>query len=579
MQVLSSARVLGVVAAAWLVALANGQAVTYRCSEGAAGGAALADSASPAISGDGRFVAFSSLAPNLVVGDSNGDRDVFVFDRATGVMECVTMGLGGSGANGASDLPSISQDGRFVCFVSLATNLVPGDNNYSQDVFVHDRLTGATQRVSVGVGGSDPDRDSDRGAISADGRWVAFGSQATNLVPNDTNGFSDVFVFDRATSQTERVSVGAGGSQGDGPSSSASISADGIRIAFASDARNFSGKTVISTDVYVRDRQTLTTVLISHDALGQARGGITPVISADGSTVAFDAPDALLTADTNSGHDIYAWNFVTAQMRIVSVSSLGDIATGFSVPGSFGVPVAVEADSYGPSISADGRFVSFGSLASNLVNYDTNDGPDAFVHDMLTNQTQRVSVDAAGIQSDASCAWNEILSTLERPVTNVAISADGGHVTYDSPASNLVPGDTNSVADVFAIDLWPHLTAVTSAQVGHVVQLDLTAPPSAGKEYIVGLSGTTGAGTPIDRRRLPVVVDGLLMLSLMAPAPYFVGFSGSLDAFGSAEAYISIPNDPNLAGLMFYASFITIDPAAPSGVDGIANAVVLQVVS
>ena len=149
---------------------------------------------SPAISADGRFVAFVSFATNLVPGDTNDATDVFVRDRQTGTTRRVSLGPGGVQGNGGSAGPAISANGRFVAFFSAATNLVPGDTNGTADVFVRDRQTGTTRRVSLGPGGVQGDGDSVGAAISADGRFVAFESDATNLVPGDTNGAPDVFV-------------------------------------------------------------------------------------------------------------------------------------------------------------------------------------------------------------------------------------------------------------------------------------------------------------------------------------------------------------------------------------------------
>jgi len=150
-----------------------------------------------ALSADGRFVAFESDAGNLVVGDTNGSFDVFVRDSGTGVTSRVSVSSGGSQGNVGGNAPDLSSDGRFVAFQSASNNLVAGDNNGTFDVFVHDRETGSTTRVSVATGGGQGNGASVLPAISADGRVVAFRTLATNLVANDTNGVADVFVHDR----------------------------------------------------------------------------------------------------------------------------------------------------------------------------------------------------------------------------------------------------------------------------------------------------------------------------------------------------------------------------------------------
>src|SRR5260221_2148307 len=195
---------------------------------------------SAGVSSDGRFVAFVSLATNLVPGDTNGKADVFVRDRLTGTTERVSVDSSGaegdehSGSSGAG----ISADGRFVVFDSLADNLVPADTNAIYDIFVRDRLNGTTERVSVATGGAEGDNFSVYPSISADGRWVSFLSSATNLVPGDVNGFGDIFVHDRQSGTTSLVSVDSNGAQANHASFSSSISGDGRYVAFVSWASN-----------------------------------------------------------------------------------------------------------------------------------------------------------------------------------------------------------------------------------------------------------------------------------------------------------------------------------------------------
>src|SRR5207247_1588614 len=192
-----------------------------------------------------RFLAFASDATSLVPGDTNGNTDVFVHDRQTGTTERVSVDSAGHEGNGYSQQPAISADGRFVAFTSDATNLVPGDTNGVTDVFVHDRQTGTTERVSVDSAGNQGDRRSgnslSRPAISAGGRFVAFASDATTLVPGDTNGDVDVFVHDRETGTTERV--GERAVERPFGVTGPSLSADGRFVAFASRTLLFPGDT------------------------------------------------------------------------------------------------------------------------------------------------------------------------------------------------------------------------------------------------------------------------------------------------------------------------------------------------
>jgi Tol biopolymer transport system component len=207
------------------------------------------------ISADGRYVAFSSDSSTLVAGDTNGTFDVFVHDRQTGTTTRVSVGPGGRQAERGGGSAAISADGRYVAYYSSDPGLVSGDTNGQEDVFVRDQRTGAVERVSKSSRGVQSNGFSYNPAISADGRYVAFGSDASNLVPGDTNGAHDIFVHDRRTKATTRVSVGPGGRQANGQSLSPVISADGGVVAFTSQATNLvPGDTNGEGDVFVHLR-------------------------------------------------------------------------------------------------------------------------------------------------------------------------------------------------------------------------------------------------------------------------------------------------------------------------------------
>ncbi len=193
-------------------------------------------SSEPAISAEGRYVAFRSEASNLVADDTNGTADVFVADRVSGETERVSISSSSAEANAESSQPAISADGRYVAFRSAASNLVFGDSNAAADVFVRDRLTGETTRVSVSSSGGQANGQSSAPSISADGSFVAFASEASDVVSGDGNGLADVFVRDRLTGQTTRVSVSSSGGQANGQSSEPAISADGRYVGFGSEA-------------------------------------------------------------------------------------------------------------------------------------------------------------------------------------------------------------------------------------------------------------------------------------------------------------------------------------------------------
>jgi cysteine-rich repeat protein len=367
-------------------------------------------SLAPELSADGRFVAFQSEATNLIGpgADTNDQPDVFVHDRSMGTTERVSVPSGGGEADSLSGGAHISADGRYVAFGSFATNLVGpgGDTNGLFDVYVHDRATGTTERISVAPGGGETDGASFAASISADGRYVAFLSHATNLFGpgGDTNGFLDVFVRDRVARTTERVSVPTGGGEGNGNSGNfVSMSADGRYVVFDSLATNLlgpGGDTNGFDDIYVHDRMTGTTERVSvPSGGGEADGDSSRValdgraISDDGRYVAFSSLATNLLGpggDTNGVDDIFLHDRVTGLTERVSVASDGSEANARSLSA--------------PSISADGRYVAFQSDATNLIapGLDTNGVSDIFVHDRVTGLTERVSVSTGGAQGDGA---------------------------------------------------------------------------------------------------------------------------------------------------------------------------------
>ncbi len=404
-----------------------------RVSVDSAGNEASAFSNRPSISADGRFVAFASAASELVPGDTNNNGDIFVRDLSTNTTTLVSVSSSGDRGNSNSFFPSISGDGRFVVFYSDATNLVPGDTNNQRDIFVRDLSTNTTTLVSVssngdrGNGSSSADFFSGP-SISANGRFVAFASNASNLVPGDTNNAPDIFVRDLSTNTTTGVSVSSSGDRGNRSSYSPSISADGRFVTFSSAATNLvPGDTNADNDIFVRDLLTNTTTLVSVSSNGARANGFSslPSISANGRFVLFESDASnLVPGDTSNSNDIFVRDLSTNTTTLVSVSSSGERG---NFPSQFS------------SISADGRFVAFGSNAGNLVPGDTNNTTDVFVRDLLTNTTTRVWASSSGAQP------NNVSSTP-------SISAEGRFVAFVSEASNLVPGDTNRVQDVFVAD-------------------------------------------------------------------------------------------------------------------------------
>jgi Tol biopolymer transport system component len=350
------------------------------------------------ISADGRFVAFSSFATNLVGGDTNGWNDIFVHDRQSGATERLSVDSAGGQGNGLSEHPAISADGRYVAFDSGASNLVAGDTNAASDIFLHDRQLGTTERVSVDSAGGQGNGGSVYPVISADGRFVAFESAASNLVATDTNATFDIFVRDRRLGTTERVSLSSGGGQGNSGSGLASISVDGRCVAFRSSSTNLvAGDTNGNDDIFVRDRLLGTTERVSVDTGGSQANGTSAElsISGDGRCVAFlSQASNLVAGDTNGTPDVFVHDRQTGTTERVSVATGGVQTNGASFM-PFHFP---------PALSPDGRFVAFDSSAWNLVAGDTNGTPDIFVHDRRSGTTERVSVDSGGAQGNGTSA-------------------------------------------------------------------------------------------------------------------------------------------------------------------------------
>jgi subtilisin family serine protease len=411
----------GRVNAAAAVAAAGPTATTLAST--ASGGAAISGGAAALdLSADGRFVLFRTADPAAAPGDANGFDDVFRKDLTTGTTVRVSEPQAGGDANGPSVAAAASADGVVVAWASTASNLGPADGNGLLDVYVKNLGTGVVVRASTGPGGADGDGPSGAAlAISADGRYAAFESAATNLVAGDTNGAVDIFVFDSLTGVLERAGVGTGGAQAFGDSVAPSLSADGRYLAFASDAPGLVAGDVNGVrDVFIRDR---TLGVTTRSASGSGASDL-PAISDDGTVVAFEstAPD-LVVGDTNGAADVFVFNVTTSEVRRASVLPQGGQAAGgadarLSADGRFVVfrgdlspllgpsngflhwyrhdrqtSATVRVDTTpsgapgggsaggGAALSDDGRYVAFESAAADLVLGDGDAAADAFLRD------------------------------------------------------------------------------------------------------------------------------------------------------------------------------------------------------
>ncbi len=587
---------------------------TERVSVNTIGAPANDESSWPSISSDGRFVAFDSGADNLVEGDTRGVQDVFVHDRVTGQTTRASVDSVGNQGHRGSISPSISSDGRFVAFSSSANNLTGFIGCCVSQVLVHDRMLGQTAPVSVDSMGTLANFQTNLDAtISSDGRFVAFGSVANNLVEGDANVVGDIFVHDRTTGETTLVSVSSSGEQGVFTSRFPSIPSDGRFVAFESFANNLvPGDTNARWDIFVHDRMTSETTLVSFDFMGRLTSdSFNPSISADGRFVAFDSDSPLLRIDTNAVRDIFLHDRMTGQTTLLSVESTGRQGLSDSLNPSIssdGQVVAFESDaglagsdsndakdifvhdrladsldidgdgtadaltdgllilrflfgfrgdtltngvvasgcarctaaeidatlsalspsatamraaqttervsvntvgvlgngsSFRPSISSDGRFVAFQSRAGNPVGGDTNGVGDVFVHARLTGQTTRVSVDSSGTQGNGTSG------------AELAISSDGRFVVFGSIASNLVGADTGGIIQLVVHDRMTGQTSSVSVNsMGNLGNNSSLRPSISSDGHLIAFESDAGLAGADSNNARDIFVHDLFVNSL-----------------------------------------------------------------
>jgi Tol biopolymer transport system component len=324
---------------------------------------------------DGTKIAFESVASNLVTGDSNGAYDVIIKDLKTGTLKIASTNEAGTLGNGASGGPSFSPDGKSVAFYSSSTNLVANDRNGTDDIFVKNLVTGKVTLVSSDKNGKAGNDFSNHAVFSPDGKKVMFFSAASNLVANDTNNSSDIFLKDLTTGAIIRVSESKSGAQGNGhsyfpqfsPNSKYVFSKDGSKVLFTSEASNLvAGDTNGVADVFMKNLKTGAITRVSTGTAGKQSNGLSDyaVFSPDGNKVAFESRGSnLAVGDSNSAFDVFVKDLLTGKTEWVTHTPSG-------VPGNF--------PSGAPVFSPDGKKLYFSSLAGNLVNNDTNTFYDVF---------------------------------------------------------------------------------------------------------------------------------------------------------------------------------------------------------
>lgn len=389
------------------------------------------------ISDDGTLIVYASNATNLVQGDTNGHTDVFVFNRSQGAVTRASVTFDNQQANGPSFRPVISGNGRFVAFRSQATNIVPNDSNGQADIFLFDRVAAPgsqLSRINVSSAGvqSNAEDIADRFAISADGNRIVFASRATNLVPGDTNGFTDIFLRDRTTNTTRRINIGLNGAQANGNSSNPTISSNGRYIAFRSEASNLvPGDTNNRADIFLYDinDSTMTRVSVARDGAQGNDSSDWPSLNNNGRFISFwSAASNLVPGDVNNTGDIFVHDRVTGVTTRVNIALNGAQANGQTA--------------LIHSISGDAAFIAFESNANNLVANDTNNSNDIFVaRGGPNNPTQLTISDVTS--SSVKLTWqdnanNETRYEIERRRGNGLFQ-----VIATLPANTIAFTDTN----------------------------------------------------------------------------------------------------------------------------------------
>ncbi|HEX6813381.1 MAG TPA: hypothetical protein VF384_17305 [Planctomycetota bacterium] len=489
-----------------------------------------------AISGDGRYAAFVSLDA-LLPSDTNNTTDVYVRELATGVVRRVSVTPAGVQPNDACFDPVLSDDGRFIAFGSWATNLAPSDNNgaMGNDIFVRDMQTGALQHVSKNAAGAGGNGISAYHDMSGNGRFVTFYSYSTNLVPNDPDTSQDTYLVDRTTGQIQCLSVDPVSGQAAG-GGEASLSDDGRFVAFKTWAPLFGAP---ATTIALLDRQTGSVVCVPLQG-GQPMHAFGAQMSGDGRTVLFESPFSFDPLDTDFFADVYSYDVATATRRLVSVAPSPGLTAACSLAAA----------------SDDARYVVFTTEDSYLP-VDTNTFFDSYVIDTATNSLELVT------RGNGGQSGNDTARVA-------GMSDNGRRCVFGSGATNLVPNDTNSALDVFVRD-----RAVAAGQVaygaglagtgGLVPGIALLGEPVIGTAPVLGVANNTGAPAGV------VVVLGMNPVSL--PTPLLGTLLVSPDATSlvitPAPALllpIPIPDQFSLNGVHVYLQALVLDPGAPAGV-------------
>lgn len=503
---------------------------TTRVSVASDGTPANAATTGYAISQDGRYVVFASAATNLVAASfsTGGRQQVYRHDRVSGVTELVSLGRGGTATSGAAFAASVSADGRFVAFMSTGDDLVANDTNGAIDVFVRDMTNGTTVAASTDAGGAFVSGGGSLGnvpgerVISDDGRYVAFVSSSTALVPEPNGGVAQVYVKDLSTGTVARASVDATGAAGNGASGQPAISGDGRVVAFQSTSTTLTPGVTAGPQIYARDLVTGTTTLESVASDGRAADQLAsfPGLSRDARYLVFETASRLSTSDTDYAFDVYLRD------RAAGTTTLVSCGTG-------------SGDSRSPAISGDGAYVAFSSADSSLVSGDVNNVIDVYLWSRATGQFTLVSLNDANLQANAGS-------------TTPSVSADGGTVVFSSSASNLVSSPLTTTQQLYVRDLAadqaPVVAPLADASVEEGVTFAATgsfSDPDGSTSWTATVDWGDGAGA----RPLALATDKTFTLSTLLPP-------------GSYTVTVSVTDGEGLTGSDAFV--LTVTNVAPS---------------
>ncbi len=509
-----------------------------------------------ASSADGRIVAFVWRDPGVAfedggVPDTNTKRDVYLLDRdadGNGVWDELTPGgrslklisrPAGAQGDGAAGGAAVSADGRWIAYHSDSENLVPGDTNGAGDIFVYDRVNGTTVRVSVASDGTQQDNWTDLGpVISPNGRFVAFESLATNLVPGDTNNAYDVFIHDRDAD-------GNGIYDETGPGQRATI-----RVSQRADGGQVNGS---PSNLDPND---------DHIAFAVARG-----VSDDGRRVVFSHPGAILPGDAPLTTDVYMLDRDANGDGVMddwSYTNLAPLAAAQGGSASGFINNGIIAANVSPNLrwmtvtSGDPAFIAnYGGDPLNVPQLTV-------LRDLLRGEERVIDQNPAGALTDFPAAFQTAI-------------ANNGLTLVTSLASNIMADDTNLVEDVFVYDPRFGVSAAAPAIMNTTMPLHFRAEGQAGKFYQAACMLNWNPGVRSGPHFIPLAVDDMFIWSAILGVPNFGNFRGVLDANGEANGYIVVPVVPGMSGFSFYTGFVVADFGAPFDMGGFGRLLTITI--